>query len=56
MKTLIENARLIDPVSGLDSLGKLAISEECIAGVGESVTSDFCPDVSNWLKSLLISQ
>ena len=33
MKTLIENARLIDPASGLDRKGSLAVADGRIAGI-----------------------
>ncbi len=41
MKTLIENARLIDPASGLDRKGSLAIADGRIAGID---LSGFAPD------------
>lgn len=41
MKTLIENARLIDPASGLDRRGSLAIDEGRIAGID---LAGFTPD------------
>lgn len=33
MKTLIENARLVDPASGLDRMGSLALADGRIAGI-----------------------
>lgn len=44
MKTLIENARLIDPASGLDTLGSLAIADGVIAGLGDTIPLSFEPD------------
>jgi dihydroorotase len=41
MKTLIENARLIDPASGLDRKGSLAVADGRIAGID---LSDFAAD------------
>jgi len=43
MKTLIENARLIDPASGQDRVGDLAVAEGRIVGVG-SAPAGFAPD------------
>ena len=40
MKILIQGGRLIDPASGLDQVGDLAIAAGRIVGVGQ-VSSDF---------------
>ena len=42
-KLLIDNARLIDPASGLDSLGALAVADGRIVGVGR-LPEGFSPD------------
>ena len=43
MKVLIENGRLVDPASGLDAPGTLAIAAGRIVAVG-SAPQDFAPD------------
>ena len=43
MKLLIEGGRLIDPVSGLDKVGDLAIAGGRVVALGE-VSRDFTPE------------
>ncbi|MFZ4552385.1 MAG: dihydroorotase [Aquabacterium sp.] len=43
MKILIKNGRLVDPASGLDQVGDLAIAGGRISALG-SVSADFAPD------------
>ncbi len=43
MKILIKNGRLVDPASGLDQVGDLAIAGGRISAMG-SVSADFAPD------------
>jgi len=43
MKILIKNGRLVDPASGLDQVGDLAITSGRISAIG-SVNADFAPD------------
>ena len=43
MKTLIRNARIVDPASGLDQAGDIAIASGRIVGLGR-VASEFAPD------------
>lgn len=43
MKLLIQNGRLIDPASGLDRMGSLAIASDRIMAVGD-VPKDFTPE------------
>ncbi|MBI5926906.1 MAG: dihydroorotase [Aquabacterium sp.] len=43
MKILIKNGRLVDPASGLDQVGDLAITSGRISAIG-NVNSDFAPD------------
>ena len=43
MKILIKNGRLVDPASGLDQIGDLAISGGRITSIG-AVSADFAPD------------
>jgi dihydroorotase len=43
MKILIKNGRLVDPTSGLDQMGELAITSGRIAAIG-AVNADFMPD------------
>jgi len=43
MKILIKNGRLVDPASGLDQIGDLAISGGRITSIG-AVSADFTPD------------
>ena len=43
MKLLIKNGRLIDPASGLDRLGDLAIAADRVIALGE-VSRDFTPE------------
>ncbi len=43
MKILIKNGRLVDPASGLDQMGDLAITASRITAIG-NVSADFQPD------------
>ena len=43
MKILIKNGRLVDPASGLDQVGDLAINSGRISAIGK-VSGDFTPD------------
>jgi dihydroorotase len=43
MKILIKNGRLVDPASGLDQIGDLAIHSGRISAIG-AVSADFAPD------------
>ncbi|RMX04898.1 dihydroorotase [Corticibacter populi] len=43
MKTLIQGGRIIDPASGLDTIGSIAIASGRIVGIG-SLPADFAPD------------
>ncbi len=43
MKILIKNGRLVDPASGLDQVGDLAITASRITALG-NVSADFEPD------------
>lgn len=43
MKILIKNGRLVDPASGLDQVGDLAITSGRISALGQ-VNADFAPD------------
>lgn len=43
MKILIQNGRLVDPASGLDQIGDLAITSGRISAIGQAST-DFTPD------------
>ena len=44
MKTLIANARLIDPLTGRDEKGTLALADGRIVGSGARAPSDFTPE------------
>ena len=43
MKLLIRNGRLVDPASGLDRIGDLAIAGDRIIALGD-VSPEFAPD------------
>jgi dihydroorotase len=54
MKLLIKNGRLVDPASGLDRVGDLAIAGDRIVALGE-VVRDFTPERSIDASGLVIA-
>jgi dihydroorotase len=54
MKILIQNGRLIDPASGLDQVGDLAITGGRISAIG-NVNADFTPDRVIDAKGLIVA-
>jgi dihydroorotase len=54
MKILIQNGRLVDPASGLDQLGDLAITSGRITAIG-TVSADFAPDRTIDAQGLIVA-
>ncbi|MFX8373821.1 dihydroorotase, partial [Acinetobacter baumannii] len=54
MKILIKNGRLVDPASGLDQVGDLAITSGRISAIGK-VPADFNPDRSIDATGLIVA-
>jgi dihydroorotase len=53
-KILIKNGRLVDPASGLDQVGDLAINAGRITALGK-VPADFVPDRTIDAKGLIVA-
>ena len=54
MKILIQQGRLVDPASGLDQVGDLAISAGRITAIGD-VPADFAPDRTIDARGLIVA-
>ncbi|MDE2401408.1 MAG: dihydroorotase [Burkholderiales bacterium] len=54
MKILIQNGRLLDPASGLDQIGDLAITGGRITAIG-SISADFAPDRTINASGLIVA-